>query len=93
MGIPREPQASLGVQEGVRPEDVFRNANERVAAKARELDFGLDRPLPFLCECSDTRCFAHIMLTIEEYEEARSGPQRYLTISGHAVRGAQAKRR
>ena len=76
----------------MRAEDVFRNANESVAAKARELDFGLDRPLPFLCECSDTRCFAHIMLTIEEYEEARSDPQRYLTISGHDVRGAQAKK-
>jgi hypothetical protein len=76
----------------VRAEDVFRSANESVAAKARELDFGLDRPLPFLCECSDTRCFAHIMLTIEEYEEARSDPQRYLTISGHDVRGAQAKK-
>ena len=75
----------------MRAEDVFRNANESVAAKARELEFDLDQPLPFLCECSDTRCFAHIMLTIEEYEEARSGPQRYLTISGHEVRGAQAK--
>ena len=52
----------------MRAEDVFRNANESVAAKARELEFELDQPLPFLCECSDTGCFAHILLTIEEYE-------------------------
>jgi hypothetical protein len=84
-------QANLGVQ-GVRAEDVFRNANESVAAKARELEFAPDQPLPFLCECSDTHCFAHIMLTIEEYEEARSDSRRYLTISGHGVRGAQAKK-
>jgi hypothetical protein len=92
MGIPREPQSEPGGPR-VRPEDVFRDANERVAAKARELEFGLDRPLPFLCECSDTRCFAHIMLTIEEYEEARSGPRGYLTISGHDVSGVQSKKR
>ncbi len=67
-------------------EDVFRNANERVAEKARELEVGT--PIPFLCECSDTRCFAHILLTLEEYEEARSDSPRYLTISGHEVVGA-----
>ena len=73
-------------------EDVFRNANERVAAKARELEFEADQPLPFLCECSDTRCFAQILLTIEEYEEARSDPRRYLTISSHEASGAPAGR-
>jgi hypothetical protein len=76
----------------VQAEDVFRNANESVAAKARELEFELDQPLPFLCECSDTRCFAHILLTIEEYEEARSDAERYLTISGHEI-GADARKR
>jgi hypothetical protein len=39
------------------------------------------------------RCFAHILLTIEEYDEARADSQRYLTISGHAVAGANADRR
>jgi hypothetical protein len=73
--------------------DVFRNANESVAAKARELEFALDRPLPFLCECSDRRCFVQIMLTLEEYDEARSDPRRYLTISGHEVVGASARTR
>jgi hypothetical protein len=76
----------------MRAADVFRDANDSVAAKARELAFERDKPLPFLCECSDTRCFAHIMLTIEEYEEARSDPELYLTISGHDVIGAQAKK-
>jgi hypothetical protein len=84
-------QTSLGVQ-GVRAEDVFRNANESIAAKARELEFELDQPLPFLCECSDTGCFAHILLTIKEYEEARSGPQPYLTVSGHDVDRAPAEK-
>jgi len=67
-------------------EDVFREANESIAAKARELQ--MEPPIPFLCECSDKRCFERIPLTIDEYEEARSAPQRYLTSSGHQVDGA-----
>ena len=67
-------------------EDVFREANESIAAKARELR--MEPPIPFLCECSNKRCFARILLTIEKYDEARSDPQGYLTISGHEVSGA-----
>lgn len=67
-------------------EDVFREANESIAAKARELQ--MEPPIPFLCECSDKRCFERIPLTIDEYDEARSAPQRYLTSSGHQVDGA-----
>jgi hypothetical protein len=67
-------------------ENVFREANESIAAKARELR--MEPPIPFLCECSDRRCFARIPLTIDEYDEARAGPQRYLTSSGHQVEGA-----
>ena len=68
-------------------EDVFREANERIAEKARELDLG--QPIPFLCECSDKRCFAHIFLGLRRYEEARADPRRYLTIAGHEVRGRE----
>jgi hypothetical protein len=68
------------------PEDVFREANERIAETARELGFQF--PVPFLCECSDRHCFTFIKLTLEEYEEARTDPHRYLTISGHEVIGA-----
>jgi hypothetical protein len=57
-----------------------------MAAKARELR--LEPLIPFLCECSNKRCFARVSLTLEEYDEARAAPQRYLTISGHAVEGA-----
>ena len=65
----------------MRVEDVFRDANERVAAKAGELK--LDYPIPFLCECRDPHCFAPISLTLKEYEQVRSDPRRYLTIPGH----------
>ena len=70
----------------MRAEDVFREANERVAAKAGELELAYS--IPFLCECRDPHCFAHISLTLEEYERVRSDPRRYLTIPGHETRTA-----
>jgi hypothetical protein len=74
------------VAPAVQAENIFRSANESIAAKARELK--MEPPIPFLCECSNKRCFARISLTIEEYDEARVAPQRYLTIPGHEVEGA-----
>jgi len=67
-------------------EDIFREANIKIAEKARELQ--MEPPIPFLCECTNKRCFARLHLTLEDYEEARSDPQRYLTITGHEVSGA-----
>jgi hypothetical protein len=67
-------------------EDVFRDANERIAEKARELE--LAQPIPFLCECSDKRCFGRLFLEPAEYEEARADPEIYVTIAGHEVTGA-----
>lgn len=72
----------------MRAEEVFREANEKVAAKAGELKFA--HPLPFLCECRDRHCFARISLTLEKYEQVRSDPRRYLTIPGHETGAAQA---
>ena len=64
-------------------EEVFRSANDRVAEKAREL--GWRFPVPFLCECSERRCFERIELTRAEYERLRSHPERYMTLPGHEV--------
>jgi hypothetical protein len=76
----------MGGFERVQAEDVFREANERIAEKARELE--LQQPIPFLCECSDKGCFSHMLLTLDQYAGARADPQRYLTIPGHEVEGA-----
>jgi len=70
----------------VQAEEVFRSANDRVAEKAREL--GWRFPVPFLCECSERRCFGRIELTREEYEQLRSHPERFMTLPGHEVEGA-----
>ena len=67
----------------MRTEDVFRSVNDSIAEKGFEL--GLRLPWPFLCECSDMSCVARLELTLEEYEELRSHPGRYLTVPGHEV--------
>jgi hypothetical protein len=70
----------------VQTEDVVRSANDRIAEKAREI--GWRFPVPFVCECSDIRCFGRLELTLEAYEELRAHPQCYLTVPGHEVAGA-----
>lgn len=67
----------------MRPEDVFRNANDAIADKARAIDW--EATVPFICECSERRCFGRVDLTLAEYEEIRNHPQRYLVRSGHEV--------
>ena len=71
-------------------EEIFRSANERIAEKGREL--GWRFPVPFLCECSERRCFGRVELTLEEYEQLRSHPERYLTLPGHEVAGVSGSR-
>jgi hypothetical protein len=70
----------------VQVEEVFRSANDRIAEKGREL--GWRFPVPFLCECSERRCFGRVELTLEEYEQLRSHPERYMTLPSHEVEGA-----
>jgi hypothetical protein len=65
------------------PEDVFRDANNAIAEQARDRDW--EATIPFLCECSDRRCFGRLDLTLAEYEEIRSQPQRYMVSLGHEV--------
>jgi len=66
-------------------EDVFRNANDRIADKAAELAWS--DPIPFLCECSDIRCFARLELSLDEYGSARVQAEQYLIKPGHQLPG------
>ncbi len=58
---------------------VFRIANDTIAERARQL--GIGGPIPFICECSNDRCFRLVHITADEYEHrSRSGP---LTSRSH----------
>ena len=64
----------------------IRAANQRVAGgAARE---GLSTGVPVICECSDPDCAEFLLLTSTEWRQARSDPQRFVTLPEHAVDGA-----
>ncbi len=67
----------------------FRQANERILAKA--VDLGVEQQaLPFLCECSDARCTTVLRLTLGEYRDVRSSASRFLILPGHDTEELEA---
>jgi hypothetical protein len=89
IGIGQSSEYRSGLNEArqLANEDVFRHANERIAASAHGL--GLERGIPFLCECSDSRCTTLIRLDLDVYEGIRAELARYLAIPGHVIPQAQ----
>jgi hypothetical protein len=63
-----------------RTEALFRNVNEEIrdASGRFEAEVG-----EFVCECSDPTCTEHVEVPLEEYEEVRSDPTRFLVRPGH----------
>jgi hypothetical protein len=68
-------------------EDAFRQANERIAASAHAL--GLEHRIPFLCECSNSRCTKAIRLDLDVFDGIHADATHYLAIPGHAIPQAQ----
>ncbi len=64
-------------------ESIFRDANERIADSVRALS--LTGRAPFICECRNERCTEFLLLALEEYEDARSNPARFVTVPGHEL--------
>jgi hypothetical protein len=60
----------------------FREANERIRARADEYDAQIER-IPFLCECPVPSCMEVLRLTIDEYSGIRAHPDHFVTIPGH----------
>lgn len=65
-------------------ESVFRHVNERIAETAQRFD---GDEAEFVCECADPECHHRIETTLEEYEETRARPTRFLVASGHEELG------
>lgn len=59
----------------------FRDANERISAAAGA--YGIDTPVPFICECPDAGCSEIVRLTLEQYEEIRADSRHFLNVPGH----------
>ena len=73
-------------------EAAFRAANEKVKDVTDAFGFVSDERFDFLCECADMKCTEPVRLTIEEYEEIRSDPNRFFVKPGHEVRDVELER-
>jgi hypothetical protein len=71
-----------------RNQDTFRGANERLGDLVGER-VGSEEAIPFLCECPDDDCLDAVSVTLQEYEEVHSHPQRFLVVSGHATTASE----
>src|SRR3954453_12569091 len=67
-----------------RNDALFRDANERIKTFAVEIELRAD-PVPFICECADTRCQEIVRLSLDEYERVRSNPRWFINVPGHQV--------
>ena len=64
-------------------EATFRRANEALYRRFREL--GTVDLAPFLCECGNAHCTQTIRLELEEYEDVREQPGRFIVVPGHEI--------
>jgi hypothetical protein len=62
-------------------EAFFRAVNECIAEASERFD---SNEAEFLCECGDARCTHRIEVPLEEYENVRAHPTRFLIQHGHA---------
>jgi hypothetical protein len=82
-----------------RNNSTFRVANQRIQSSVIEHDLDPREPIPFICECSDTRCTEIIRVTLEEYAHVRTNGRWFAHAVGHeeaveaAVRAIERNRR
>jgi hypothetical protein len=62
-------------------EAIFRDTNERIERRARELDFS--EAVPFLCECGQPECRQLLRLTLDQYEAVRGNGTHFFVVPGH----------
>jgi nitrate reductase alpha subunit len=63
-----------------RTEAAFREVNEAIAATAAR--FNADET-DFVCECADTDCAHRLTAELDDYEDVRAEPTRFLLAPGH----------
>ena len=64
-------------------QSAFRSANERMRLAAASYRFEPSQGVPFLCECADPSCYEIVMLSLDDYEDVRAHPNRFLLVAGH----------
>lgn len=63
-----------------RNEAFFRAVNEGIAEASERFE---SVEAEFLCECGDANCAHRLEVPLDEYEEVRENPTRFLVVRGH----------
>jgi hypothetical protein len=66
--------------DNARNEAFFRAVNEGIAEASERFE---SNEAEFLCECGDPHCTHRIEVPLEEYENVRAHPTRFLVQHGH----------
>jgi hypothetical protein len=67
--------------QAARTEGLFRHVNDHIAAVA---EHSLVDEAHFVCECANPGCAEKIEAPLDEYEDVRTDPRRFLVKRGHA---------
>jgi hypothetical protein len=69
-------------------EELFRRINERIEEGARQ--HGVERSLPFHCECCDETCVEKIELAPAEYDRIAAHIARFIVLPHHEQADVEA---
>jgi hypothetical protein len=61
-------------------EALFRNVNEEIRDASGRFDAETGA---FVCECSDPTCTDHVQMPLDDYEDVRRHPTRFIVRPGH----------
>jgi hypothetical protein len=68
--------------EAARNEAFFRAVNEGIAEASERFE---SEEAEFLCECGDADCMHRIEVPLEDYENVRAHPTRFIVRHGHVT--------
>ena len=72
-----------------RNQSLYREVNERIEELNKHFDAALEAEAAWVCECADPECGEPMQMTLGEYEELRSHPDRFAVLPGHVLEGVE----
>jgi hypothetical protein len=84
-----DAESSDEMLRAARNQSLYREVNERIEELHERFDAARSAGATWVCECADPECSEPMELTLGEYEELRSHPNRFAVIPGHVLEGVE----
>lgn len=62
----------------------YRSINEDVKTINTVFGDSTQASSEWICECADTACVTHVLVTLREYEAVRTNPRAFIVYPGHS---------